>query len=112
MTVTLFVYLAGLVNHLSYFLLMLSASLAFFSLPHTVIALEGASADKRVVRALSASVFVFFLRVFIPSEKTMYLMAGTYAAERVAQSPEGQEIGDKVLAVITGKLDDLVREKK
>jgi len=51
-----------------------------------------------------------FTTVLIPSEKTMYVMVGAYAAQKIAQAPETKVISDKVLKVIEQKLDQQINE--
>ena len=41
---------------------------------------------------------------FIPSEKTTYMMVGAYAAQKVAENPQVQEISGKVITIINQKL--------
>lgn len=48
--------------------------------------------------------------VLIPSEKTMYTMAGAYATQKVAEAPETKEIATKVLVIINEKLNAMVKK--
>lgn len=50
--------------------------------------------------------------VFIPNEKTAYVMVGAYATQKIAQSPETKVISEKVLKVIENKLDEYITEPK
>lgn len=54
------------------------------------------------------TIFCILLPIFviIPSEKTMYLMAGGYAAQKVVQSP----IADKTLRILEDKMDSYIKE--
>jgi len=52
------------------------------------------------------------ITVLIPSQKTMYVMVGAYAAQKVAQSPETRIISEKVLKVIEKELDEQINEVK
>lgn len=45
---------------------------------------------------------LIFVANLIPSQKTMYLMAGAWAGQAVVQS----ETADKVLKIVNGKLDE------
>lgn len=47
---------------------------------------------------------------FIPSERTAYIMVAAYAAQKVAESPEVRDTGDRVLTLINSKLDQLILE--
>jgi hypothetical protein len=51
-----------------------------------------------------------FLHVAIPNEKTMYMMVGAYATQKVAENDKVQETGKKVLTIIEQKLDTYVEE--
>jgi hypothetical protein len=53
---------------------------------------------------------VAFLSIFIPSEKTAYIMVGAYATQKVAENEKVQETGQKVLTIINQKLDSYVEE--
>ena len=50
------------------------------------------------------------LLLFIPSEKTAYMMVGAYSAQRVAENPKVQEMSGKVLKIVESKLDKYVEE--
>jgi len=52
------------------------------------------------------------ITALIPSQKTMYVMVGAYAAQKVAQSPETRTISEKVLKVIEKELDEQINEVK
>ncbi|CCH57745.1 hypothetical protein A323_gp37 [Acinetobacter phage AP22] len=51
------------------------------------------------------------LSILIPSEKTIYIMAGAYVTEQIASNERVQKIGSDVLQVIEGKLEKLKQEK-
>lgn len=44
------------------------------------------------------------LAIALPSEKTAYTMVGAYAAQKVAESPDTQEIAKDVIAIINSKV--------
>ena len=52
------------------------------------------------------------LSILIPSEKTIYIMAGAYATEQIASNERVQKIGSDVLAVIENKLSELKGDEK
>jgi len=52
-----------------------------------------------------------FLMVFLPAKKTMYLMVGAYAVERVVETPEAKEFGSKLLTVVNSKLDEMIEKE-
>ena len=49
-------------------------------------------------------VFWAFVAMFIPSEKTAYLMVGAYATQKIAEAPKTQELGAEVLKIIELKI--------
>lgn len=51
-----------------------------------------------------------FILIFIPSEKTAYVMVGAYATQKIAENDKVQETGQKVLNIINQKLDSYVEE--
>lgn len=50
------------------------------------------------------------IAVLIPSEKTIYIMAGAYATEQIVTNTKVQKIGNDVLEVIEGKLGKMKDE--
>lgn len=68
--------------------------------------------------------FWVFVAMFIPSEKTAYLMVGAYATQKIAEAPKTQQLGAEVLKIIELKikhysaeaekemLEKLAKEKK
>jgi len=65
---------------------------------------------KSILKYIVAFILVSFTSVLIPSEKTMYVMVGAYAAQKVAQAPETKVISAKVLKVIEQKIDEQIKE--
>ena len=57
-------------------------------------------------------VFVCLLPLpnLVPSEKTAYTMVGAYAAQKVAENPQVQQISGKVITIINQKLDHYVEQ--
>ena len=58
----------------------------------------------------TAAVITMLLSIFIPSEKTAYMMVGANVAQRVYDSPETKQVTEKVLKIVNGKLDSYVNE--
>lgn len=48
--------------------------------------------------------------VAIPSEKTMYMMAGAYATQQVYQSEEARQLGSKLVKLIDKKMEQYIDE--
>lgn len=55
-------------------------------------------------------VFIIFA-ILLPSEKTIYIMAGAYATEQIATNDRVQKIGSDVLEVIEGKLSKMKKDQ-
>ena len=53
---------------------------------------------------------VAFLNVLTPSEKTMYIMVGAYAAQKITENDKVVLISSKVLKIIESKLDGYIDE--
>ena len=69
--------------------------------------------EKRVFKtSFTVLLIAALFLVFLPSKKTMYLMVGAYAVERVVETPEAKEFGDKLLKIVNNKLDELTKETK
>lgn len=48
--------------------------------------------------------------VFIPSERTAYMMVGAYTAQRIATDPVVARLNDKVVKLIENKIDSYANE--
>jgi hypothetical protein len=51
-----------------------------------------------------------FVFATLPSEKTMYVMVGAYATQKIAENPDVQRLSGKTLKVIEDKLDQYIEE--
>ena len=56
--------------------------------------------------------FWAFVAMFIPSEKTAYLMVGAYATQKIAEAPKTQELGAEVLKIIELKIKHYSEESQ
>ena len=61
-------------------------------------------------RNLWLSLTFCLVLVFLPKEKTAYMMVGAYTAQKIAQDPKVEQVGAKVLTIINQKLDSYVDE--
>jgi len=112
MELALFVYLAGVVGNVGgvfVAIAIISAVIAF------ICGAVAINADKSFIKpfyiSLCVLLFSAFTAALLPSEKTMYLMAGAYTTQAVAQSTVGQ----KTVELIEQKLDEelaKLKEKK
>lgn len=55
-------------------------------------------------------IVVAFFNTIVPSEKTMYIMVGAYAAQKVAENDKVAVLSSKVLKIIESKLDGYIEE--
>ena len=67
-------------------------------------------AIKYATRSVIAIIVISSISVLVPSEKTMYVMVGAYAAQKVYESPASEKIAEKTLKVIETKLDSYINE--
>ena len=75
------------------------------------IELEGkvikkARAKKIITRMTWALVISSVLLVVIPSKKTIYVMLGAYAAQKLSENEDVKTIGGKVYTIINSELDE------
>jgi len=105
MTLALLVYLAGVLHGVQFVFVLCGIALA-------VISLMGVfdNCKKSAVKYGTAAAIVFLIAALIPSEKTMYVMAGAYATQQIAENPNVQRIGGKIVTVIDKKLDEIIDE--
>lgn len=59
--------------------------------------------------AIAASLCLI-VSVLVPSEKTLYIMAGAYAAQKVIAHPEVRDMSEDVLVIINNKLKQYADE--
>lgn len=102
MSIVLLVYLASVVETFKCTLGWLSVVLVFLYLFLTDF-LRTARHAKMVFTGL---VIMFFTAVLIPSEKTIYIMAGASIAQDIANSPKTAATMDKVYKIIDSKLEE------
>lgn len=99
------VYGIGLLGNIILLVIIISIICGAVALFH-LMDQEVAEARPWVIAAVSLS---FFLAI-LPSEKTAYTMVGAYAAQRLAQNSEVQEISGKVLTIIEQQMDKYIAE--
>lgn len=119
MELSLLVYTISVISNLNFLiviLVVLSLLAALFcGLASTDF---GTSKDEKLklhkyAKRFSISALVMcLLFALLPSEKTMYVMVGAYAAQKVAENPDVQRLSEKTLKVIEDKLDEHIAAKK
>jgi len=65
---------------------------------------------KRALVWLWVPCLMMCLSNLVPSEKTMYTMAAVYAGQKIAETPEAQQIGNDAFDVLKGILAKAKRE--
>lgn len=113
MELALFIYLAGVVGKVGglFTVIAFVSTIAVFFCGISIAADNDKSFIKPLYISLCTFVFTTFIASLLPSEKTMYLMAGAYTTQAVAQSTVGQ----KTVELIEQKLDEelaKLKEKK
>lgn len=106
MELALFVWLASIVGgvaNLLGFMSIVLTGVIIMALAHSFIEEKPFKLRSWVVPVL---VVCGLISVLLPSQKTMYLMAGVWAGQAVVQS----ETADKVLKIVNGKLDEYLND--
>lgn len=68
------------------------------------------SLAKKAFKASIITLTLGLIAALIPSEKTMYTMAAVYAGQKIAETPEAQQIGNDAFDVLKGILAKAKRE--
>ena len=113
MELALFVYFAGIVSKLSglFVFIAIASGISGLICLAAVLFDNDKSYQKSVYICLTTWLCSALIATLLPSEKTMYLMAGAYTTQAVAQSTVGQ----KTVELIEQKLDEelaKLKEKK
>ena len=112
MELALFVYLAGLANSVSALFGLIGGAVLLISCMVTLFLYleEMQHKIKRwwFISALSCC----FISSIIPSEKTMYMMAGAYAAQTVATSSVASKTLELIESKIETELSNLKKKEK
>lgn len=120
MNLALLVYLASISEGVKSLLAVGGMFLLFTPIFTTIVAMwckdfsdsEAVANAIKLKRKVSLPAFIVGLiciplSVLIPSEKTIYIMAGVYATEQIVTNTKVQKIGNDVLEVIESKLDKM-----
>lgn len=123
MSLTLMIYLAGVVENISWvlFAILFGLSVAIFVtfLMWTFNAGDGYDSNitlrqtglKGLKISVASFVILSTITSFIPTKQTMWLMAGAYYGEKAIESEEFKRINEKVFKLIDKKLEELVGEE-
>lgn len=114
MELALLVYAISLLEGLRTFLVVAAFAAGMVIIGSGVACLESyhdtTTAKRWFKRSVISLAILGFLSTLIPAERTAYIMVAAYATQKVAESPEVRDTGDKVLTLINGKLDQLILE--
>ena len=117
MSIVLLVYLASVVHHLTVvialyaiFSIILIGIVKFAKIIHADETGKPENPFKHLKKWSSSVVFAILLAVLIPSERTVYLMAGASIAQDIANSPKTAATLDKVYKIVDKKLGEQLSE--
>ena len=114
MELALLVYAISLLEGLRTFLVVAAFAAGMVIIGSGIATLESyndtAAAKRWFKRSVITLAVLGFISTFIPTERTAYIMVAAYATQKVAESPEVRDTGDKVLTLINSKLDQLILE--
>lgn len=108
------VYLISILENIAGLLLFITAMcglLAFFIGFFQI--LEGEIENKKtLVFLIILTVFFGSLRAMMPSQKQAYIILGAYTTQKVYESDEAKQIGNKILKIVNDKLDGMAEDKE
>lgn len=104
------IYLIDVLQNLGYILFIAIVIASIISLVSGIV--DDKDAKPVFKMAFTTVICCAVLLIFIPEKKTMYLMVGAYAVEKIVETPEAQEFGNKLLKIANNKLDELAKETK
>lgn len=116
MELALLVWVISILGKVTAVLICLGVFLGLVSVCHAISAIDSYSPDpdgwKSARKWISISILLFSLSVFIPEQKTAYIMVGAYATQQIAEDPKVQQLGAKTLKLIESKLDEYIQESE
>lgn len=115
MTLAFIVYLISVLESIKAFFITLSLFFALVAFVAVTPAMGYPSKPikrKLLIYSLLVGFLSFGFGLVIPSEKSGYAIAAAYTTQIIAESPQAQEIGGKLLKVINGKLDETIKDQE
>ena len=109
------IYLADVVNSVSFLLAMIATFSFIISCVVGLYILNGdGESPKRYFVTLIFSIVVSFITIAIPSKQAIYMMAGAKVVQDISKDPRTQNTLDKIYKIIDNKLDEQLNkgEKK
>ena len=114
MSLLTLIYLAEVVGKINVitFVMVISVPIVLMLYHMFVENRFGNDDDKRYYKHIIVTgLAALIIAVLTPSERTVYLMAGSKYAEEIAASPAAKQVYDKVHNIIMDKLDKLSKGK-
>lgn len=115
MSTTIFFYLCEISTNIKLNLVIFGlCGLSFVVLYKFYLVVENVEPTAGALKFVRPKTYLSMLliAVLIPSEKTMYLMAGSVVAQDIAKSEATQELSTKLMKAINKKLDEYTQEAK
>lgn len=114
MELALLVYIASILGNLSVFCVVIAIPCFGAGLILTIVKSVENPKFSRKWPAGFFAVAVFFsgMKALLPTEKQAYLIASAYAAQRIAESDNVQQIGGKVVTLLNQMLDEAIDDRK
>jgi len=115
MSISLLIYLASVSGNLGAALGVIGfIGFGAFGLFKGVAFVASKMEDDTVPNIPSWPIWVFasmiLVSAFLPNKETIYMMAGAAIIEDIAETPEAARIGDRLITLIEGKLDQAIGE--
>lgn len=120
MELVLFVYLAGIIDSLKSCLVGIAFACIGFTLLLSFVGMmmniNGNSPEilnaikNNIKKLIFIPVFLFVFQSVLPSEKTMYIMAGTYVGVKMVQSDTFKQTSGDIFEIINLKISKIKNE--
>ena len=110
-TAAIYIYLASVINALDVFLSLLAILGLVSWTVYTLFYYVECDRYHGKTWVVICSIAALFVTVFIPSTKTMYMMAGAVLGEKAIESEIGQQTFELIQLKIKEELDNMRRTK-
>lgn len=107
--------IAKLFGTLAFIMIMLTVVVLFFSVMYYVIeeeVLKIVEYKKSIIGFFIVGLIFAIISVVIPDERTVYLMAGGYAGQKIVESDKFQKSTNDVYEIVNMKLEQIKRDMK
>lgn len=108
MSLVMLLYIANIADGVKGFLCCIGGVATLFGFVGTMILFFEQDGKFKHTLCLSlVGLTMCFTAIFIPNEKTIYVMAAASYGKELSEKPEVKQIGNKILDLINDKLDSL-----